>query len=309
MFHLIVRGDVIRPLTKIDQIRTVWEWSASPFPEDHWALREEVLTGVSHPGPAYNMHRWREFRFIVSAMTDWFGLSTEQRHSLLADSWGFAAWIYGRRLVEGRQFHRACLHLLFPDSFEPILTRSHKKAIVRAFAREWSEPAPDDENEISSDRALLKSRRRLEAEHPEEEVGFYRHPVGVSHDGRVDAHRAPPAGRRITGPPERPRLTLRLKRSAGGRPTESSRRRPGHHRQHWRYLSPEVLSGQPAEEADDVWSLCVVLHEFERRANEEGVDPMENRQGRGFQQAPHPLSFSMRKEQTPRNDQLNETVH
>ena len=48
---------------------------------------------------------------------------------------------------------------------------------------------------------------------------------------------------------------------------------------------------------------------FERRANEEGVDPMENRQGRGFPQAPHPLSFSMRKEQTTRNDQLNETVH
>ena len=27
-----------------------------------------------------------------------------------------------------------------------------------------------------------------------------------------------------------------------------------------RYLSPEVLSGLPAEQADDVWSLCVVLH-------------------------------------------------
>ena len=29
-----------------------------------------------------------------------------------------------------------------------------------------------------------------------------------------------------------------------------------------RYLSPEVLSGLPATEADDVWSLCVVLHEM-----------------------------------------------
>ena len=48
---------------------------------------------------------------------------------------------------------------------------------------------------------------------------------------------------------------------------------------------------------------------FERRANEEGVEPMENRQGRSFPQAPHPLSFSMRKEQTTRNDHLNETVH
>ena len=29
-----------------------------------------------------------------------------------------------------------------------------------------------------------------------------------------------------------------------------------------RYLSPEILSGRPAEEADDVWSLCVVLYEM-----------------------------------------------
>ena len=29
-----------------------------------------------------------------------------------------------------------------------------------------------------------------------------------------------------------------------------------------RYLSPEVLSGRPAEEGDDVWSLCVVLYEM-----------------------------------------------
>ena len=29
-----------------------------------------------------------------------------------------------------------------------------------------------------------------------------------------------------------------------------------------RYLSPDVLSGHPADEADDVWSLCVVLYEM-----------------------------------------------
>ena len=29
-----------------------------------------------------------------------------------------------------------------------------------------------------------------------------------------------------------------------------------------RYASPEVLSGLPADEADDVWSLCVVLYEI-----------------------------------------------
>ena len=29
-----------------------------------------------------------------------------------------------------------------------------------------------------------------------------------------------------------------------------------------RYLSPEALAGRPADEADDIWSLCVVLHEM-----------------------------------------------
>jgi transposase InsO family protein len=50
--------------------------------------------------------------------------------------------------------------------------------------------------------------------------------------------------------------------------------------------------------------------EFERRANakKEGVDPMENHIERGFPQAPHPLSFSL-KEQKTKNDQLSEPVH
>jgi hypothetical protein len=36
---------------------------------------------------------------------------------------------------------------------------------------------------------------------------------------------------------------------------------------------------------------------------------MENRTRRGFPQAPHPLSLSMREEQTTKSDQLSETVH
>ena len=36
--------------------------------------------------------------------------------------------------------------------------------------------------------------------------------------------------------------------------------------------------------------------EFERRKNEEGVDPMENRKERGFPQAPHPSLFSQKEE-------------
>jgi Integrase core domain len=49
--------------------------------------------------------------------------------------------------------------------------------------------------------------------------------------------------------------------------------------------------------------------EFERRKNEEGVDPMDNRKGRGFPQAPHPSPLSLKEETITKNDQLSETVH
>ena len=48
---------------------------------------------------------------------------------------------------------------------------------------------------------------------------------------------------------------------------------------------------------------------FERRATEEGVDPMQNRPERGFAQAPHPSSFSLQEEATTMSDQHSETVH
>jgi putative transposase len=49
--------------------------------------------------------------------------------------------------------------------------------------------------------------------------------------------------------------------------------------------------------------------EFERRKNEEGVDPMENRTERGFPQAPHPSSFSIKEEKSTKTDQHSEPVH
>jgi serine/threonine protein kinase len=40
------------------------------------------------------------------------------------------------------------------------------------------------------------------------------------------------------------------------------------------YLAPEILSGQPASERSDAWSLCVLLHEMAA-----GTMPFEGRTG------------------------------
>ena len=173
-FYLIVRNVV--PKTKRHQIAMVWEWSGARLPEDHWALSDDVLTGCSNTGAGYLTHRWRELRFFVLAMIDWFSLSRQEREGLATDPWRFADWLADRRFLRGRQFRHALLFLLFPDSFEPILVGSHKRKIVKGFARHWGEALPTDGDDIAIDRTLLEIRARVEADHPDEEIDFYRPP-------------------------------------------------------------------------------------------------------------------------------------
>lgn len=176
VFYLIVSN--VKGVTKLDRIRTVWEWSGETLLEDHSALGNVLDEGVVNPGPAYFAHRWHEFRFIVKMMLAWSVLSLEDRQTLLSDHWGFAEWIDSQEASERRQFRHAVLFLLFPDSFDRVLTKSHKTKIINAFSDKFDE-APDVRkmSRTDLDRALLVIRRRLETEHPGEEIDFYESPV------------------------------------------------------------------------------------------------------------------------------------
>ena len=173
VFYLIVNS--VTRVRKLDRIRTVWESSGEPLPEDHWALGDVLDGGVVNPGPAYaGSHQWREFRFIVTMMLDWCSLSDRERGSLLNDPWSFAAWVYSQKDGRRRQFRHALLFLLFPDVFEPILSIRHKKAIVKAFADEIGKPSDiNSMSLIDLDRALPEIRERLRDEHGGQGVHFF----------------------------------------------------------------------------------------------------------------------------------------
>ena len=183
--YLIVSS--LKRRTKVSDIKVVWEWSGSALPDHHWALGEILEQGIVDPGAAYNVNKWREFVFFITAMIDWFSLSEGDRKSLISDPWRFAEWLEKREHAHARQFRHAFLFLLFPDSFESILSRKNKVEIVKAFFRKWKkEPAVDYKDRIAVDRALLAVRERIIDEHPGQEIDFYRPPFS-------DVWKSPPS--------------------------------------------------------------------------------------------------------------------
>ena len=167
----------VRRITKLDRIRTVWEWSGEVLPEDHPALGDVLDQGIVKPGTAYSVHQWREYYFIIVMMLDWCARSEKERSWLLADPWRFANWVDGQNDARRRQFRHVLLFLLFPDTFESIATRTHKANIVKALRDATSEPSDVEVMEpIELDKELLLIRRRLQDEYDVGEVHFYESP-------------------------------------------------------------------------------------------------------------------------------------
>ena len=178
VMYLVVAQGAMGGETKRSQIRDVWSWSGEALEDEVAALGLPMDDGVANPGTAYHTHRWREFRFFVTLLAQWLDLPLEARRNLLKEPWAYAAWIDGCEGVEGRQLRHALVFLLFPDEFEPIVSRSNKRDICAAYEKKWGEDSKTDlKNAFEVDRALLQIRQRLESEaDPGQPVQFYREP-------------------------------------------------------------------------------------------------------------------------------------
>ena len=106
----------IKPQTKRDLFRELWELSEEPFDSTHPLLEDNVLGGAAHAGTAFNTHRWRELVFLIQISTDFKQLDREQRQQVLSDPWVFSKWLAAVPREGYRQFRHILRWLLFPDT-------------------------------------------------------------------------------------------------------------------------------------------------------------------------------------------------
>lgn len=174
VYYLIVTN--VKRVTKLDRIRTVWGWSGKTLHTDHPTLGDVLDKGILNPGRGYLTHSWREYRFIIIMMLDWYSRSLQDRKSLLSEPWRFAEWIDSLKDGQKRQFRNVALFLLFPDSFENCISKT-KESIIQNYSDRFDEvPDVRTMSLVERDRALLTLRKQLEAEQPGKEIDFFQSP-------------------------------------------------------------------------------------------------------------------------------------
>ena len=164
--------------TKRDRICRVWSWSGEEIPHDDWALGNLLEQGVIDLGNSA-VDIAQDFSFFVGIMTDWFSQSLSDREELLNKPWDFADWLDRHADKSKPPFRHVALYLLFPDEFEPIVSRQHKASIVVGFFQKWKEQSELDNQSdpILLDQALLKIRKRLQKESGDKTTSFYHQPL------------------------------------------------------------------------------------------------------------------------------------
>ena len=151
--HYIVPVD-IGATKKTAAVTTVLGWMATPVPvADDVAAAFRI--GLINAGQGYKMYKPNQLWFVIEAAIGFKGCSPEERRQLLEDPWALKAMLAQLPIRSGYLTSNLLLHLLHPETFEPIGGRDHKSLIVSHF-HELTE-------ETDQDRALLDIRAKLES--------------------------------------------------------------------------------------------------------------------------------------------------
>ena len=157
-------------------IDTVLGWSPSPveIPPD---LIAGLTPGITGTGQHFHAGRAFQVGFLIEFVERWKKIDSPAQKNLLKDPWAFKEFLMGiepkGRLFTNRENapraqREAVLHLVFPDTFEAIVSFNHKVQIAKTFAKDVIVPGDD------VDRRLAQIRPGLEAQYGDINYLFYK---------------------------------------------------------------------------------------------------------------------------------------
>jgi|TARA_B100000315_G_C14581579_1_gene590762 hypothetical protein len=168
---------------KLDGIMQVWTWSGTDLNISHPMLSGPLEHGIGSCGQAYNNLRGAELAFFIEIVQKWKGLSSEKENQLLGNPWEFGGWLDELEDSKKRQLRHILVHLLFPDNYERISSKTHKNMIVHAFADDLRDKNEGnifnatDSDWLKIDKQLYLIRQKYSELNPGQDIDFYRSPL------------------------------------------------------------------------------------------------------------------------------------
>jgi 5-methylcytosine-specific restriction enzyme B len=150
--HIMIAAN-LKPATRHDSVQRILHWS--PDPMDLPADLEAGLAGLVATGQAYLNARWRQLEYLVAFARHWKSLPIDERELALEDPWKFKRIAFGISVSFAQSQQHALLHLVHPDSFEPIISQTHKRDIADAFRKEVADPEEDVDQLLAQIREVL----------------------------------------------------------------------------------------------------------------------------------------------------------
>lgn len=167
-------------------IDAVLGWSPSPVAIPQ-GLVSALTPGIATPGQYFHVKRPNQVGFLIEAVEQWKELEADERTRLLTNPWEFKDFVTGVEphsalLTDEPNSYRtqreALLHLVFPDTFEAIVSSAHKQWIAVAFAKLVNEPADD------VDRRLAQIRPEIEVSYGAGDHVYYEPEIRALWDDR-----------------------------------------------------------------------------------------------------------------------------
>ena len=160
--HLLF-PDNVSDATKKEALETILRWSPGleSVPRE---LTAALAPGLANTGTGYNTYRPYHVGLIVEFAGRWKRLTPDGRQGMFDEPWAFKNFVMDLPLQSAllrtsgerpRAQRHALLHLVHPDTFEPIVRIDHKEMIAKTFEHHVKDPDED------LDRKLLKIRAAM----------------------------------------------------------------------------------------------------------------------------------------------------
>ena len=146
------------------QLQQVLNWSPQPVAIPS-KLVAGLTPGIANPGQGFHRYKPHQIGFVIEFASQWKHLGPDERHDLLDDPWAFKDFLMNLELrsaifrdeyVSPRIQQNALLHLVHPDTFEPIVSVNHKEMIAAHYEGLVEDPEQDLDQRLQQIRAALE---------------------------------------------------------------------------------------------------------------------------------------------------------